>query len=79
FMQNLDSTVVATALPRMARELGVNVVFLSSAIPSYLVALTVFIPVSGWIGERFGAMRVFIAAIAIVTAASVMGAAATGR
>ncbi|MEB5501175.1 MFS transporter, partial [Burkholderia pseudomallei] len=78
FMQNLDSTVVATALPSMARELGVNVVFLSSAITSYLVALTVFIPVSGWIAERFGAKRVFIAAIAIFTAASVMCAAANG-
>ncbi|VUD49125.1 hypothetical protein UKMH10_1860 [Burkholderia pseudomallei] len=78
FMQNLDSTVVATALPSMARELGVNVVFLSSAITSYLVALTVFIPVSGWIAEHFGAKRVFIAAIAIFTAASVMCAAANG-
>ncbi|QCU53747.1 multidrug efflux MFS transporter [Burkholderia pseudomallei] len=62
----------------MARELGVNVVFLSSAITSYLVALTVFIPVSGWIAEHFGAKRVFIAAIAIFTAASVMRAAANG-
>ncbi|WP_323118263.1 MFS transporter [Burkholderia alba] len=78
FMQNLDGTVVATALPSMARDLHVNVVFLSSVITSYLVALTVFIPISGWIADRFGAKRVFMAAIALFTGASVLCALSNG-
>jgi EmrB/QacA subfamily drug resistance transporter len=78
FMQNLDSTVVATALPSIARDLHVNVVFLSSTITAYLVALTVFIPVSGWIADRLGAKRVFVAAIVLFTLSSVLCAAARG-
>jgi EmrB/QacA subfamily drug resistance transporter len=70
FMQNLDASVVATALPSMARDLGVDAVHLSVAITSYLVALCVFIPVSGWVADRFGARRVFMAAIIVFTAAS---------
>jgi EmrB/QacA subfamily drug resistance transporter len=72
FMQNIDGTIVATALPSMARDLGVNPVHMSAAITSYLVALTVFIPASGWVADRWGAKRVFMAAIAIFTAASVL-------
>ncbi|MGG5817502.1 MFS transporter [Falsiroseomonas sp. HW251] len=72
FMQNLDSSVVATALPAMARDLQVDPVHLSVAITSYLVALCVFIPVSGWVADRFGARRVFMAAIVIFTAASAL-------
>ncbi|HTH62824.1 MAG TPA: MFS transporter [Paraburkholderia sp.] len=78
FMQNIDATVVATALPSMARDLDVNPVHLSSAITSYLIALTVFIPVSGWIADRFGAKRVFLTAIATFTLASVACALAHG-
>lgn len=78
FMQNLDSTVVATALPSMARDLQVNPVHLSSAITSYLIALTAFIPVSGWIADRFGARRVFMTAIATFTIASVLCAISNG-
>jgi EmrB/QacA subfamily drug resistance transporter len=70
FMQNLDASVVATALPSMARDLAVDPVHLSVAITSYLVALCVFIPVSGWVADRFGARRVFMAAIIVFTAAS---------
>ncbi|WP_318987466.1 DHA2 family efflux MFS transporter permease subunit [Falsiroseomonas ponticola] len=72
FMQNLDSSVVATALPAMARDLGVDAVHLSVAITSYLVALCVFIPVSGWVADRFGPRRVFMAAIIVFTAASAL-------
>lgn len=78
FMQNLDSTVIATALPTMARDLGEEPARMSSAITSYLVALTVFIPVSGWIADRFGAKRVFMMAIVLFTAASAMCARADG-
>lgn len=75
FMQNMDGTIVATALPAMARDLGVDPVHLSSAITAYLVALTVFIPASGWVADRFGAKRVFMWAIATFTLASVACAA----
>jgi EmrB/QacA subfamily drug resistance transporter len=76
FMQNMDGTIVATALPSMARDLGVDPVHLSSAITAYLVALTVFIPASGWVADRFGAKRVFMWAIATFTLASIACAAA---
>ncbi len=75
-MQNMDGTIVATALPAMARDLGVDPVHLSSAITAYLVALTVFIPASGWVADRFGAKRVFMWAIATFTLASLACAAA---
>jgi EmrB/QacA subfamily drug resistance transporter len=70
FMQNLDSAAVVTALPSMARDLGEDPARLGVAITSYLVALTVFIPVSGFIADRFGAKRVFMCAIAIFGLAS---------
>jgi len=72
FMQNLDSSVVGTALPAMARDLGADPVHLSVAITSYLVALCVFIPVSGWVADRFGARRVFMVAIVVFTCASAL-------
>ncbi|WP_270938587.1 MFS transporter [Falsiroseomonas oryzae] len=72
FMQNLDASVVATALPAMARDLAVDPVHLSVAITSYLVALCVFIPVSGWVADRYGARRVFMLAIVVFTAASAL-------
>src|SRR5919107_411926 len=75
FMQTLDSSAVATALPAMARDLDVEPARLGAAITSYLVALTVFIPVSGWVADRFGAKRVFMAAIVVFTAASALCAA----
>ncbi len=70
FMQNLDSAAVVTALPAMARDLGEDPARLGVAITSYLVALTVFIPVSGYVADRFGAKRVFLIAIALFGAAS---------
>jgi len=72
FMQNLDASVVATALPSMGRDLNVDAVHLSVAITSYLVALCVFIPVSGWVADRFGARRVFMLAIVVFTGASAL-------
>jgi EmrB/QacA subfamily drug resistance transporter len=78
FMQNLDSSVVATALPAMARDLDADPVHLSVAITSYLVALCVFIPVSGWVADRFGARRVFMAAIIVFAGASALVGLAQG-
>ncbi|MDJ0387011.1 MFS transporter [Roseomonas sp. E05] len=72
FMQNLDGTVVATALPAMARSLGEDPLVMGVAITSYLVALTVFIPLSGWVADRFGAKQVFMGAIATFTLASAL-------
>lgn len=70
FMQNMDGTIVATAIPTMAHELHIDPVHLSSAITAYLVALTVFIPASGWVADCFGARRVFMWATATFTLAS---------
>ncbi|MCS6891995.1 MAG: MFS transporter [Rhodovarius sp.] len=70
FMQNLDSAAVATALPSMARSLEVEPARLGVAITAYLVSLTVFIPFSGWVADRFGAKRVFMFAILLFIAAS---------
>ncbi len=78
FMQSLDSSAIATALPAMARDLGEDTVRLGTAITSYLVALTVFIPVSGWVADRFGAKRVFMAAIVVFALASALCGRATG-
>jgi EmrB/QacA subfamily drug resistance transporter len=77
FMQNLDSSAVTTALPAMARDMGEEPARLGAAITAYLVALTVFIPLSGWVADRFGAKRVFMAAIVVFTAASVLCGRAT--
>lgn len=74
-MQMLDSTVVATALPAMAVSLGSSVVRMNVAITSYLLAVAVFVPISGWAADRFGAKRVFIAAILLFTLSSVACAA----
>src|SRR5215831_12357394 len=63
FMEQLDGTVLATALPSMSRELGVSAPSLSIALTSYLISLAVFIPVSGRIADRFGARTVFRNAI----------------
>ncbi len=63
FMEQLDGTVLATALPSMARELGVTAPSLSIALTSYLISLAIFIPVSGRIADRFGARTVFRSAI----------------
>jgi EmrB/QacA subfamily drug resistance transporter len=71
FMQMLDSTVVATALPAMAESLGTSVVRMNVAITSYLLAVAVFVPISGWAADRFGARRVFLAAIALFILSSV--------
>src|SRR5690606_4755719 len=71
FMQMLDSTVVATALPVMAQALGASVVDTNVIITSYLLAVAVFVPVSGWAADRYGAKRVFTAAILLFTLSSV--------
>jgi EmrB/QacA subfamily drug resistance transporter len=72
FMQNLDSTVIATALPTMAKAFGADPVHMNVALTSYLLSLAVFIPASGWVADRFGTRTVFRAAIAVFTIGSVL-------
>ena len=71
-MQNIDGTVVATALPAMARSFGADPLHMNLALTSYLLSLAVFIPVSGWMADRFGSRTVFSAAIAVFTLGSVL-------
>ena len=68
FMENMDSTVIATSLPAIAADIGTNPLALKLAVTSYLLSLAVFIPASGWTADRFGARTVFRAAIARVRA-----------
>ncbi|MGE0416329.1 MAG: MFS transporter [Acetobacteraceae bacterium] len=72
FMQNIDSTMIATALPTMAETFGYDPVRMNVALTSYLLSLTVFIPASGWIADRYGARNVFRVAIVIFTLGSVL-------
>ena len=71
FMQSLDSTIIATALPTIGRSIGESPLRLNVAITCYLLSLAVFIPISGWTADRFGARRVFSAAIVVFTLGSV--------
>ncbi len=72
FMQNLNSTVIATALPTMAKAFGSDPVRMNVALTAYLLSVAVFIPASGWMADRFGARSVFAAAIAVFTVGSVL-------
>ncbi|HYM32869.1 MAG TPA: DHA2 family efflux MFS transporter permease subunit [Candidatus Cybelea sp.] len=72
FMENLDSTVIATALPAIARDIGTSPLQLNLAITSYLLSLAVFIPLSGWMADRFGARTVFRAAIGVFMLGSIL-------
>jgi EmrB/QacA subfamily drug resistance transporter len=72
FMENLDGTVLATALPAMAADLHEDPVALKLALTSYLLSLAVFIPLSGWVADRYGARKVFRAAIFVFTVGSIL-------
>ncbi len=77
FMENMDASVIATSLPAIAADLHVDPVILKLAFTAYLVSLAIFIPVSGWCADRFGARRVFQAAIGVFIVASIGCALAT--
>lgn len=72
FMQNLDGSIIATALPAMSRAFGADPLHMNVALTSYLVSLAIFIPVSGWAADRFGSKTVFRTAIAVFTLGSVL-------
>jgi EmrB/QacA subfamily drug resistance transporter len=71
FMENMDSTVIATSLPAIAADIGANPLALKLAITSYLLSLAIFIPASGWTADRYGARTVFRAAIAVFVIGSI--------
>src|SRR5690348_15617793 len=71
FMENLDSTVIATSLPAIASDLHSNPLALKLAVTSYLLSLAIFIPASGWTADRFGPRTVFRAAIGVFVLGSV--------
>jgi len=77
FMENLDGTVIVTAVPQMAASFHVHPLDLNIGISAYLLTLAVLIPASGWLADRFGTRPVFAAAIAIFTGASVLCALCT--
>lgn len=72
FMENLDGTVISTSLPAIARDLHEDPISLKLALTSYLLALAVFIPASGWVADKFGTRVVFRAAIIVFTTGSIL-------
>jgi EmrB/QacA subfamily drug resistance transporter len=72
FMEQLDTTILNTAVPTIAKALGVAALNMKAALTSYMLSLAVFIPISGWIADRFGTRRVFFSAIGLFTFGSVL-------
>ncbi len=77
FMEQMDSTVIATALPTIAFDLGVSPITLKLALTSYMVALAMFIPISGWMSDKFGAKKIFRIAILVFVIGSICCALST--
>jgi EmrB/QacA subfamily drug resistance transporter len=75
FMENMDSTVITTSLPAIAADIGEPPLALKLALTSYLVSLAVFIPISGWVADRFGSRKVFMWAIVVFMGGSLLSAA----
>ncbi len=72
FMEQLDSTIVNTAVPSMAASLNVSPLSLKGVVASYILSLAVGIPLSGWIADRFGTRSVFAWAVAVFTLSSIL-------
>jgi EmrB/QacA subfamily drug resistance transporter len=71
-MEQIDSTIITTAIPQIARELDTSVLRMNLAVTAYVLTLAVFIPVSGWFADRFGARRIFVSALVVFTLSSVL-------
>lgn len=71
FMQLLDSTIISTSLPQMGESFGVPAVAMSIGITVYMLTMAVFVPLSGWLADRFGARNIFLVAIALFSLASI--------
>lgn len=72
FMENLDATIIAPAIPVMADSFGVNPADMNIGISAYMLALGVFIPISGWMAQKFGPKRIFSIAILLFTVSSLL-------
>ncbi len=70
FMEALDTTILITAVPTISHALGVTPLAMKAALSCYTLSLAVFIPISGWMADRFGTRRVFASAIALFTLSS---------
>ena len=77
FMQSLDTTILNTAVPAIAQSMDVTPLNVKSVLASYTLSLAVFIPVSGWMADRFGTRRVFVTAIALFCLGSLLCGLAT--
>ncbi len=71
-MQSLDTTILNTAVPTIAQAMDVTPLNMKSVLASYTLSLAVFIPISGWMADRFGTRRVFASAIGLFTLGSVL-------
>ncbi|OWY28702.1 MFS transporter [Herbaspirillum robiniae] len=72
FMEQMDSTVISTSLPALALDMQVDPISLKLALTSYLVSLAVFIPISGWMADRFGSLTIFRSAICVFMLGSIL-------
>src|SRR5580700_1976645 len=70
FMESLDTTILNTAVPKIAQALSVAPLSMKAVLSSYTLSLAVFIPISGWMADRFGTRRVFASAIGLFTLGS---------
>ena len=71
FMEALDITIITTAIPTMAHDFNINPINLKLALTSYLISIALFIPISGWVADKWGTQRAFIFALTVFTASSV--------
>lgn len=78
FMETLDTTIITTAIPTMAQTFGVEPLALKFALTSYLLSLALFIPISGWVADKWGAQRTFVFALIVFTLSSIGCGIATG-
>src|ERR1700743_2000682 len=69
-MEQLDSTIITTAIPDMAKSLGTTPIRMNLAMTTYVLTLAVFIPVSGWFADRFGARRIFALGLLLLNVSS---------
>src|ERR1039457_4053655 len=72
FMESLDTTILNTAVPTIAKALGVAPLSMKAVLSSYILSLALFIPISGWMADRFGTRRVFSSAIGLFTLGSLL-------
>ncbi len=71
FMEMLDSSIITTSIPQIALALSIDPISLKMVMTSYLISLAIFIPISGWLADKYGAKKIFILAFVIFTLSSV--------